>query len=119
MQSPQVSLKMQGPKSARLEIYGEIGPSSLGMIDGKEVSAKLKSAGELASLEVRINSVGGSAFEGLAIHNILKEHPAKVDVVVDGIAATVRRWKKSTASSRKSPSTCGPAPTASKRNSPS
>jgi ATP-dependent protease ClpP protease subunit len=37
---------------------------------------------------VRINSLGGSAFDGIAIYNLLKAHPAWVDVVVDGVAAS-------------------------------
>ncbi|MFD2675996.1 head maturation protease, ClpP-related [Camelimonas lactis] len=37
---------------------------------------------------VRINSGGGSAFDGLAIYNSLKAHKGGVDVVIDGIAAS-------------------------------
>jgi ATP-dependent protease ClpP protease subunit len=39
-------------------------------------------------LRVRINSVGGSAWDGIAIYQLLRDHPAAVDVVVDGIAAS-------------------------------
>jgi ATP-dependent Clp endopeptidase proteolytic subunit ClpP len=45
--------------------------------------------GPLDSITVRINSPGGSVFEGVAIHNILKNHPAKVHTVVDGVAASI------------------------------
>ena len=37
---------------------------------------------------VRINSPGGSAFDGLAMYSMLKNHPAGVDTVVDGLAAS-------------------------------
>jgi ATP-dependent protease ClpP protease subunit len=43
---------------------------------------------EADSIQVRINSVGGDAFAGLAIYQLLKDHPAAVHVIVDGIAAS-------------------------------
>lgn len=50
-------------------------------------------AGMLAELDVEtinlyINSPGGSAWDGVAIHNALRRHPAKVNGFVDGIAAS-------------------------------
>ncbi len=49
---------------------------------------------ELASvtapnLRVRINSPGGSVFEGIAIANAIRLHPANVTVQIDGIAASI------------------------------
>lgn len=41
------------------------------------------------NLRVRINSPGGSVFEGVAIANALRSHPANVTVQVDGIAASI------------------------------
>lgn len=41
------------------------------------------------NLRVRINSPGGSVFEGIAIANALRSHPANVIVQVDGIAASI------------------------------
>jgi len=41
------------------------------------------------SLRVRVNSPGGSVFEGLAIANALRAHPANVTVQVDGLAASI------------------------------
>lgn len=43
------------------------------------------SAGEI---EVQINSPGGDVFDGLAIYNALRTHPAHVTTRVDGIAAS-------------------------------
>lgn len=40
-------------------------------------------------IRVRINSPGGSVFEGIAIANALRAHPANVIVQVDGIAASI------------------------------
>lgn len=40
-------------------------------------------------IRLRINSPGGSVFEGVAIANALRAHPATVTVQVDGIAASI------------------------------
>ncbi len=40
-------------------------------------------------ITVRINSYGGSVFEGIAIFNALRSHPAEVTTQVDGIAASI------------------------------
>src|SRR5690606_22209384 len=40
-------------------------------------------------IDVRINSVGGSVFEGNAIYNALVRHPARVETYIDGIAASI------------------------------
>ena len=37
---------------------------------------------------LRLNSGGGDVFDGYAIYNALKAHPAQVSVVVDGLAAS-------------------------------
>jgi len=88
MSTPNFQVTMLAKGKARVELYDVLGPSWAGMIDAKMVSKQLKDAGELSEIELRINSPGGSAFEGLAIHNLLKDHPAKVHVVVDGVAAS-------------------------------
>ncbi len=43
---------------------------------------------ETAEIRVHINSPGGEVWEGLAILNALRAHPAKVVAVVEGIAAS-------------------------------
>jgi ATP-dependent protease ClpP protease subunit len=40
-------------------------------------------------LTVRVNSPGGSVFEGVAIANALRAHPASVTVRVEGLAASI------------------------------
>lgn len=74
--------------TAVVEIYDFIGPSWLEMIDAKAVSRALEDAAPYDAIEVRVNSGGGSAYEGIAIHNLLKADPAPVTVRVDGIAAS-------------------------------
>ncbi|PHP28006.1 head maturation protease, ClpP-related [Limimaricola cinnabarinus] len=53
----------------------------------KRISAALRSIGT-RDVTVNINSPGGDFFEGLAIYNALREHPAKVTVNILGLAAS-------------------------------
>lgn len=39
-------------------------------------------------INIKINSVGGDVYTGLAIHNVLKELPGTKNVIVEGIAAS-------------------------------
>ena len=43
---------------------------------------------DAAEITVRINSPGGDVFDGFAIYNLLAQHPAKINVKVDGWAAS-------------------------------
>lgn len=49
----------------------------------------LKSMGDVKTINLHINSPGGSVFEGIAIYNMLKQNKAKVNVYVDGLAASI------------------------------
>lgn len=69
-------------------IYDEIGPSWMGLIDGKSVLTALASIGKAKEINVRVNSVGGDVWEGHAIYNALVGHPARIVVDVDGLAAS-------------------------------
>ena len=44
---------------------------------------------ESPTINLRINSPGGDVFDGLAIYNALREHPAKVITHIDGVAASM------------------------------
>lgn len=71
-----------------VSIYGVIGEDFWGEgFTAKRMAAALRSVGKNA-VTVNINSPGGDMFEGLAIYNLLREHPAKVTVKVMGIAAS-------------------------------
>lgn len=66
-------------------IYDEIG-GSMG-VDAAEFAAELNEI-TTPNITVRINSPGGSLFDGIAIYNTLVQHPAKVLTRVDGVAAS-------------------------------
>lgn len=74
-----------GSKTAEIKIYSDIG--GYGITAGafvKEVSA----LGDVASIKVLINSVGGSVVDAIGIFNYLKYHKAQIIVQVDGVAAS-------------------------------
>jgi ATP-dependent Clp endopeptidase proteolytic subunit ClpP len=73
-------------KGAEIVIYDEIGAFG---IPAKAFLDELKALGPVAELTVRINSPGGSVFDGVAIYNALKRHQARITVWIDGIAASI------------------------------
>lgn len=40
-------------------------------------------------IDLRLNSPGGDVFDGIAIHNVLRSHPATVTTYVDSLAASI------------------------------
>ena len=68
------------------DVIGEDGWSG-GGVTANRISAALRSIGDHA-ITVRINSPGGDMFEGIAIYNLLRAHPAKVTVEILGWAAS-------------------------------
>jgi ATP-dependent Clp endopeptidase proteolytic subunit ClpP len=73
-------------KGAEIVIYDEIGAFGT---PAKAFLDELKALGPVAELTVRINSPGGSVFDGVAIYNALKRHDAAITVWIDGIAASI------------------------------
>lgn len=58
-----------------------------GGITAKGVASQLRAIGD-RSVEVQINSPGGDMFEGIAIFNILREHPQEITIKIMGMAAS-------------------------------
>ncbi|EBV3599748.1 Clp protease ClpP [Salmonella enterica subsp. enterica serovar Virchow] len=58
-----------------------------GGVTAKKVSAQLRAIGP-KPIEVQINSPGGDMFEGIAIYNVLREHPQPITVKIMGMAAS-------------------------------
>lgn len=71
---------------AEILIYDEIGFWGIVASDFKR---QLAEVGDAKTIHVRINSPGGSVFDGIAIYNALREHPAKVITHVDSLAASI------------------------------
>lgn len=75
------------PTTAELWLYGTVGGYWWGF-NSDDVADALRTLGDVDSITVRLHSFGGSAIDGIAIANLLANHPARVRVVVDGIAAS-------------------------------
>src|SRR5262245_53201170 len=73
---------------ATVYLYGMIGESFWG--DGTSAADFTRDlAGiDADTIELHINSDGGVISEGLAIYNALKDHPARIEAIVDGLAAS-------------------------------
>lgn len=56
-------------------------------ITSKRIAGALRAIGS-KEVTVNVNSPGGDFFEGIAIYNLLKEHPHRVTVKVMGLAAS-------------------------------
>jgi len=78
-----------GTDEGTVTIYDVIGEDSWtgNGFTAKRMSAALRSIGA-RDVTVKINSPGGDFFEGVAIYNLLREHPAAVTVRVMGLAAS-------------------------------
>ncbi|OPX87742.1 MAG: ATP-dependent Clp protease proteolytic subunit 1 [Pelotomaculum sp. PtaB.Bin104] len=85
-------VKMKADKVGELLLYGPISDMQFwgDEVTPKQIDAELKALGELDTLNVRINSPGGSVFAGNAIFAILKrnETPNKC-AYIDGLAASI------------------------------
>ena len=84
------TLKAQADGELELLVYGDIRDQSY---DPTEVSAatfarQLAEHADAKLIRVRINSRGGDAFAGIAIYNLLAAHPARVEVTIEGLAAS-------------------------------
>ena len=76
--------------SADLYIFGDICKYAwreLGEESATTIVNQLKAL-DAKSINVHINSYGGDVSEGLAIYNVLREHPAQVHTICDGFACS-------------------------------
>ncbi len=60
-----------------------------GGISSKDIAADLKAAGDVKTLRVHVNSEGGEILEGIAMYTLFLDHPARVEMFVDGMALSV------------------------------
>jgi ATP-dependent protease ClpP protease subunit len=79
--------KADEPKRGTVHIYDEIGMSLFGGVDAGELVNEIE-AMDVDELEVRINSPGGYAFDGINIAHAILRHKAHVTTYNDGLAAS-------------------------------
>ena len=82
-------LAAEADGKATISVYDVIGEDSFSGdgITARRIAGALRGIGPNA-VTVNVNSPGGDMFEGLAIYNLLREHPAEVTVRVMGLAAS-------------------------------
>lgn len=57
-------------------------------VSAKEFNTALAELGDVSQINLHINSPGGECYEGVAILNALRRHPANVTAIVDGYACS-------------------------------
>ncbi|WP_077582630.1 ClpP-like prohead protease/major capsid protein fusion protein [Rodentibacter caecimuris] len=81
------SIKAAAKDTADISIYDEIG---FWGVTAQQFSKELKALGNnLKQINLHIHSPGGDVFDGIAIYNLLKNHPANKTVYIDGLAASM------------------------------
>ena len=75
--------------AAEILIYGDIGESWWDeTTSARDFVAELQAL-DVQAITVRINSLGGSVPDGLAIYNAMKRHPATITTEIDGMAFSI------------------------------
>lgn len=70
-------------RTAQVAVRGYIGEWG---VNDRDFIAAVEAHGEVDTIEVAVNSRGGEVDHALSIFNFLKNHPAKVNMRVDGVA---------------------------------
>ena len=74
--------------ASTISLYEAYGISTDGLNSALNVKKALDNGGTFSRVRLRINSKGGDAFEGMAIHSLLQACGKPVDAYIDGIAAS-------------------------------
>lgn len=83
-----VILPEQEKDAAMILLYGQIGHDE--KIDSAAVVAELmRVSAQYKNIDVRINSMGGGVYAGLAIFNALRASEANINIYIDGVAASM------------------------------
>ncbi|HAF4825306.1 TPA: Clp protease ClpP [Salmonella enterica] len=80
------SIRAAANNTAEVRIYDEIGGWG---ISARWFAEELTALGTINRINLHIHSPGGSVLDGLAIYNLLKNHPAQKTVYIDGMACSM------------------------------
>jgi ATP-dependent Clp endopeptidase proteolytic subunit ClpP len=72
--------------ATEIYVYDEIGYWG---VTAKDFARDLKEIKPNGSIDLHLNSPGGSVTDGIAIYNLLKNHTSTVNVIIDGLAASM------------------------------
>jgi ATP-dependent Clp endopeptidase proteolytic subunit ClpP len=82
-------IRAAGEDTAELLIYGDIGESWFGeSVTAANLVKELQGI-QAKTINVRINSYGGTVSDGIAIYNALRRHDAEIHTFVDGVAMSI------------------------------
>lgn len=71
-------------------LYDQIGSNFFSEgVTAKSFQKELAALGKVSLINLHINSPGGDVFDGFAIYNQLAQHPARIEVDIDGVAASI------------------------------
>lgn len=82
-------IQAKGKNRAKILIYEQIGASWFEEGVTAKKFVKEIDALDVSVIDLHINSPGGSVFDGTSIYNALKDHKAKINVMIDGVAASI------------------------------
>jgi ATP-dependent protease ClpP protease subunit len=71
---------------AEVMLYDDIGAWG---ISARQFARDLAALGDVSQINLRIHSGGGDVMDGTAMYNILRGHSARVEVYIDGMAASM------------------------------
>ncbi|MEI8017781.1 MAG: head maturation protease, ClpP-related [Schlesneria sp.] len=90
-----IILRNAAADTPELWFYSEFGSDNYGYgdcISANAVKDALSQIGQPRKMNVMINSAGGDVFEASAVYNMLKNYPAKKNVMIHGLAASCASW---------------------------
>jgi ATP-dependent protease ClpP protease subunit len=85
------ALLLAGGAQLQLQMYGDIGEHFI-FRDGigpTWLAERLKENPNVELINIKLSSAGGNAFDGMTMRSMLASHPAKVEIDVEGLAASV------------------------------
>lgn len=78
-----------GEDTCCILLYGDIG-DNYGAVTSGQITRELMAAeSAYKNIDIRINSVGGEVYTGIAIFNALRASKANITIYVDGVAASM------------------------------
>ncbi len=79
------NIQNKADKTADIYIFDEIGTYG---VTAQEFITDIKDLKDMP-INLRINSLGGDVFDGMAMYNVIKRREAKTTVYIEGIAASI------------------------------
>jgi ATP-dependent Clp protease protease subunit len=76
-------------KTGDVWVYEEIGAGWMGGLSAKDFADTVKGLGNVTTINVYVNSPGGSVFDGQSMYSVLNRHAARIVMHVDGLAASI------------------------------